>query len=103
MNNDIIAALIHISDILVKQYNLSVDDAIDCVVSYRDYSIFNDREALEIFLHTDYRTWAKRMYDKKYNKLPLTAKGSVCGEEPWDSSNFVDEGSSLRLSFGSKE
>ena len=91
MYNGIIGALIHISDILVKQYNLSLDEAIDCIVSYRDYTIFNDKETAEFFLHTDNRTWAKRMYEKKYNKFPLKANGSVCGDEPCESNNVKQD------------
>lgn len=87
INKDMLAALIHISNILVEEYNLSVDEAAECVTSYRDYSIFTSMESLEIFLHTDYRTMAKRMYDKYIliHTVPLVGKGSVCGEEPWDS------------------
>jgi len=66
MNKYLLTALINISNILVEQYNLSLEEAVECVVSYRDYTIFNDRESVEIFLHTDYRTWAKRMYEKNY-------------------------------------
>ena len=109
MHNDILVALIHISDILVKQYNLSLEEAIDCIVSYRDYTIFDDRETTEFFLHTDYRTWAKRMYEKKYNKLPLVANESFCGDEPLDSNIFkqdniqvTSETPTLSLNFGQK-
>ena len=101
MNIDLLSALIIISNILVEQYNLTIEETVECITSYRDYSALNDMEACKMFLHTDYRTWAKRMYEK-YNvirAIPLTANGSVCGEEPWNSSNFEQEGPSLKRNF----
>ena len=70
MNKDLYVAVICIRDILREDYGLTIEEAVDCILKYANIAYINDNEkALELFLHTDYRTWAKKMYEKNNKRI----------------------------------
>ena len=92
MNKEVLMKIIQISSVLVEKYNLTLDEAVECIVSYKGYSFFTDKETMQIFLTNDYKTWAERMYEKTnlIKTIKVIGKGSLVGEEPWDSSQFLN-------------
>ena len=71
MDNDLFVALITISDILREEYGLTIEESATCINNYRNFLLINDNKAaIEVFLHTSYKTWAKRMYED-YNQIKL--------------------------------
>ncbi len=64
MNKDLYVALINIRDILREEYDLTIEEAVECIFSYKNFNYINrNPKALDVFLHTDYRTRAKKMYE----------------------------------------
>lgn len=65
IDSHILFAIIRISEILREERGLSLEEATKCI---NEYGVINqcigNSEYTEFFLHTDFRTWAERMYNE---------------------------------------
>lgn len=75
IDNNLLIAIIRISEILREEYNLNLEESVKCINSYGNILVNNEsKENLEFFLSTSLRTWAERMYDE-YIKGKKRIKG----------------------------
>ena len=64
MNDCLNRARVRISEILRDEYGLSLEEAVECINTYGVIELCNENsDYLELFLQTDCRTWAQRMYE----------------------------------------
>ena len=76
IDNNLLIAIIRISEILREEYNLNLEESVKCINSYGNILVNNEsKENLEFFLSTSLRTWAERMYDE-YIKGKRRIKGN---------------------------
>ena len=65
IDNNLLIAIIRISEILREEHGLSLEESVKCINSYGDILVNNEsKENLEFFLSTSLRTWVEKMYNK---------------------------------------
>ena len=49
MNKEVLMKIIQISSVLVEQYNLTLEEVVECIVTYKGYSFFIIKKMYKYF------------------------------------------------------